>query len=246
MQRLLILSLRLCLAAICSMLLATHAARAHTLPISTLTLVPDESYLHLELILNPFELTFFSELDANRDGRLDPGEWDGQGEKIARRILEALKLRVNNRPIVADIAGLSQSYESHHIAVRAHFAVDARRAKVSLESQLAALTSGSHVTQVNFGTGEHVRAARLDMQSNTVTFEPIGALGSSGAGAMAGDGAQTISAFKANEMAVVVLLGLLFLAGVPPAVISVLFTRHRRNQTQLAHAAHHPATAGIH
>ena len=74
------------LPALCSMLLATHTARAHTLPISTLTLVPDENYLHLELILNPFELTFFSELDANHDGRFDPdGVWDGaDAESISK------------------------------------------------------------------------------------------------------------------------------------------------------------------
>ena len=153
MKRLSLLSRRAGLVAVGATWLVVHTARAHTLPISTLTLVPDESYLHLELTLNPFELTFFGELDGNRDGRLDPGEWTGHGENIAWRLLEALKLRVNNRPVTADIAGLSQSYESHHIAVRAHFAVDARRARVSLESQLAALTSGSHITQVNLGTG---------------------------------------------------------------------------------------------
>jgi hypothetical protein len=41
---------------------------------------------------------------------------------------------------------------------------------VSLESQLAALTSGAHITEVRFDAGERVQTARLDMQSNTVTF----------------------------------------------------------------------------
>lgn len=239
----------LCLAAICSLLLATHAARAHTLPVSTLKLVPSATYLHLELMLNPFELTFFSELDANRDGRLEVGEWDGQGEAIALRILENLKLRVNDQPVVAEIAGLVQNYESHHIFVRAHFAVDARSARVSIESQLTTVTSGSHVTQVTFGTGERVQAARLDMQSNKVTFEPFEPVeepSSSAPGPMARDGAPTLSAFNANEAAVVALLGLLLLAGIPPAVFSVLFTRHRAHGRELAHTAHHPATAGIH
>jgi len=250
MKRLSLLTLRLCLAALCSTLLATHAARAHTLPISTLTLVPDESYLHLELALNPFELTFFSELDANRDGRLDPGEWDGQGEKIARRILEGLKLRVNNGPVVAaEIAGLSQSYESHHIFVRAHFAVDARRARVSLESQLAALTSGSHVTQVNFGAGEHVQAARLDMQSNKVNFEPF--MPADAPGAVTGSTGKgradsSFTAFKVNDTAVAALLGLLVLAGIPPIFFCALVRRSRPTQEPVAPTSGIPATVGIH
>ena len=243
------LSLRLCLPALCSTLLGTHAARAHTLPISTLTLVPDENYLHLELILNPFELTFFSELDANHDGRLDPGEWSGQGEKIAWRILDCLKLRVNDRPVVADIAGLSQSYESHHIAVRAHFAVDARRARVSLDSQLAALTSGSHITQVNFGTGERVQAARLDMQSNKVTFEPAepaDVLGAATGSAGKGAAASSFTAFKVNETAVAALLGLLLMAGIPPLVFCAVVRSGRRAQEQVAPTSDIPATVGIH
>lgn len=239
---------RLCLVAFCSMLLATHAARAHTQPVSTLRLVPSATYLHLELMLNPFELTFFSELDANRDGRLDVGEWDGQGEAIALRILENLKLRVNDQPVVAEIAGLVQTYESHHIFVRAHFGVDARNARVSIESQLTTVTSGSHATQVTFGTGERVQTTRLDMQSNKATFEPfqpVDAPSSSRPVAIASDGTRTLSVFKANEAAVVALLGLLLLAGIPPAVFSVLFTRHRARGRELAHTTHHPATAGI-
>jgi hypothetical protein len=145
---------------------------AHTLPISFLTLVPDENYLHLELTLNPFELTFFSELDANRDGRLDPGEWNGQGEKIAWRILDAVQVRVDGRLVVPDIAGLTPSYESHHITVRAHYAVDARKAAVSVESKLAGITSGAHLTQLSFGNGDHTQAARLEGQSNQAKFEP--------------------------------------------------------------------------
>lgn len=244
MKRPSIRSLRLALAAFCSMLLATQAARAHTLPISTLTLVPDKSYLHFELTLNPFELTFYSELDANHDGRLDPGEWHGQGEKIAWRILEALKLRVDERLVVADIAGLSQSYESHHIAVRAHFAVDARRAKVSLESQLAALTSGSHVTQVNFGKGERLQAARLDMQSNQVTFEPFEPGPAPGSTVSTGD--QSFTASKANDTAVAALLGLLLMAGIPPVVFCVLFSRRGAPGPEFAPTTYYRATAGIH
>jgi hypothetical protein len=208
-------------------------ARAHTLPISSLTLMPDEDYLHLELTLNPFELTFFSEVDANGDGRLDPGEWEGQGESIALRILERLTLGVNGRVVNAEIAGLSQNYDSHHIAVRAHYAVDARQARVTVQSQLAALTSGSHVTQVTFGRGEQVQAARLEMQSPQATFEalvPPAAHGSS----KGTDETQSIAAFKVNETAVAVLLGLLLVAGIPPLFFGVLLSHRRLARGQLA------------
>lgn len=150
----------------------THAM-AHTLPISFLTLVPDENYLHLELTLNPFELTFFSELDANHNGYLEPMDWQGQGEKIAWRILDAVQVRVDGQPVAPDIAGLTQSYESDHITVRAHYAVAARRATVSVESQLSGITSGAHLTQASFGKGDDAQAAHLDAQSSQARFEPI-------------------------------------------------------------------------
>jgi hypothetical protein len=146
---------------------------AHTLPISFLTLVPDKNYLHLELTLNPFELTFFSELDVNRNGYLEPMDWKGQGEKIAWRILDAVKVRVDGRSVVPDIAGLTQSHESHHITVRAHYAVDARKAVVSVDSGLTGITSGAHLTQVSFGHGDHAQVARLDGQSSQAKFEPV-------------------------------------------------------------------------
>ena len=155
-----------------TMLMWAANTMAHTLPISFLTLVPDEGELHLELTVNPFELTFFSELDANRNGYLEPLDWQGQGEKIAWRILDAVKVRVDGRRIDPHIAGLTQTYESHHITVRAHYAVDARQAVVSVESDLAGITSGAHLTQVSLGKGDRAQAARLDVQSNQARFEP--------------------------------------------------------------------------
>ena len=148
-------------------------APAHTLPISYLTLVPDENYLHLELTLNPFELVFFSELDIYRDGRLDPAEWQRHGEKTAWRILDNIQVRVDGRLITPEIAGLAQSYESHHLIVGAHYAVDVRQAAVSVESKLSEITSGAHLMQVSFGNSSHMQAARLDGQSNLARFEPL-------------------------------------------------------------------------
>lgn len=146
---------------------------AHTLPVSFLRLVPDADYLHLELVFNPFEFTFFPELDANKDGRLDPREWEAQQLNATRRMLDCLKVRVDGKLVPTGISGISPDFDSHHATLRAHYAADARRCTVSIESSLATLTSGSHFTQVTFGRDGGVQSARLDMQSTTATFESL-------------------------------------------------------------------------
>lgn len=165
MKRLSLCPLPICFAAFWLMLLASPTVQAQMPTVSALRLVPDKTDLFLELTLNPFELTFFPELDVNRDGRLDPGEWAGQGQKMARRIMEALKVCVNDRPRVAEIAGVSQSYETHYIFVRAHFLVDARRARVSLESQLTEVTGAPHV-HLHDGFGLRHRATGVNGRSS--------------------------------------------------------------------------------
>lgn len=153
-------------------------AAAHTLPISYLTVVPGEEYVHLELVLNPFELSFFSEIDRNKNARLEPAEIENQEANLCGRILDCLKLRVNGTPVTAEISGFTPDLDSHHATVRAHYRVDARRLPLAIESKLAALTSGSHLTQVTCRRGEHIQTARLDMQSTTATFEPVEQTGS--------------------------------------------------------------------
>jgi hypothetical protein len=238
--------LPLCFAAFWLMLLASPTVRAHMPPVSALRLVPDKTDLFLELTLNPFELTFFSELDVNQDGRLDPGEWTGQGQKIARRIMEALKVSVNDRPLVAEIAGVSQSYETPHIFVRAHFLVDARRARVSLESQLTEVTGAPPVTQVTFGTGGRVQTARLDRRSNKVIFAPLESADFLRASMGNGTADSSVAGLTMNETAAVTLLCLFLLAGLPPIFFCALVRRSRRVQGQVRAALTIPATLSIH
>jgi hypothetical protein len=146
-------------------------APAHTLPISYLYLVPDADYLHLELILNPFELSFFSELDQNKDGQLEPSELEAQKDGITRHLVEAIQLKVNGKLIPAEVSGLIPDVDCHHLALRAHYRVDARRATLTLESTLPGITSGSHLTQVTcFGAG-HRQLAQVGVQSPKATFE---------------------------------------------------------------------------
>ena len=146
---------------------------AHTLPISYLSLVPDADYLHLELVLNPFELNFFSELDTNKDGRLEPAELQGRQELVSGRILDCVKLRVGGQPVAAEVAGVTPDPDSHHLTLRAQYHVDARHRPLEVQSSLVSITSGSHLTQVTYRSAGHERLAQLDMQSPRVTFEPF-------------------------------------------------------------------------
>ena len=149
---------------------------SHTLPISFLTIVPDADYLHAELTFNPFELTFASELDGNKNGQIDPHEWVEQETNVTARILECLKLEIAGRLITAEISGLTPDIESHHVTLRAHYRIDARGRQVRIESDLSRITSGSHLTQVTFGSEDRQQWARLDMQSKVATFEPANGL----------------------------------------------------------------------
>jgi hypothetical protein len=144
---------------------------AHTLPISYLYVVPDTDYVHLELTLNPFELSFFSELDRNKNGLLEPPELEAQKENVARRLVGAIKLRVNGHIVPTEVAGLTLDMDSHHLTLRAHYRVDARRAPLTVESALPELTSGSHLTQATYLRAGQRQLAQLDMQSRVVTFD---------------------------------------------------------------------------
>lgn len=148
-------------------------ADAHTLPISYLSVVPDADYLHLELLLNPFELNFFSELDTNKDGRLEPAELQGREKLVTRRILDCLNLRVGGKPVAAEVAGITPDVDSHHIALRAQYHVDARNAPLEITSSLVSITSGSHLIQVTYRNAGRQQLAQLDMLSSKVTFEPF-------------------------------------------------------------------------
>jgi hypothetical protein len=229
-----------------SALLAVYSVCAHTAPVSTLTLVPEKDNLRLSLVLNPFELNFFSELDLNRDGRLDPGEWKHRGEKIARRILDYVELTIDQQKVSGTIAGLIQTYESHHITVRAHYAVDARDARIEVRSRLPDLTSQDHLTDVTFRNGSRVQTAGLDAQTEAVVFERREgeAFGSHGQTVLANDG-QTLTASELNTKAVMTLLGLLCVAGLPPILFLLVFRRYRQ-QWGAPGSTRHALRAGSH
>jgi hypothetical protein len=150
--------------------MAVEPLCAHTLPISYLHLVADTNYLHLELTFNPFELSFFSELDSNHNGRLEPSELEGKQDQVTPRILDCLKIYIDGKLVRAEVAGLMPDLDSHHVTLRAHYLIKGPMAKITLESSLTSITSGSHLTQVTFLHDGQRQLAQLDLQSPTVTF----------------------------------------------------------------------------
>jgi hypothetical protein len=148
-------------------------ALAHTLPISFLTVVPDTEYLHLELTFNPFELSFARELDTNHNGRIDPQEWEAQQAVVTARLLGCLKVSAGGQMLSPEIAGVTPDLDSHHATLRAHYRGDVRHLPLHIESSLAAITSGSHLTQVTVSGPEGQQRAQLDMQSTSASFTPV-------------------------------------------------------------------------
>ncbi len=157
-----------------AVLLCTYAAAAHTLPVSYLRLVPEADYLHLELVFNPFELSFVAEVDDNKDNELDPGELAAHGQVVAERVVGALKISLGGHEVRAETAGMDPDLSGHHVRLRAHYPVDARQQPLTLESDLTSLMSASHLTQVTYANGEQAQPqlAQLDSQSRKVTFQP--------------------------------------------------------------------------
>lgn len=145
-------------------------APAHTLPISYLRLVPDADYLHLEFVFNPFELTFMSELDENKDAELSLTELEAHGQMLANRVAAAIKLTVGGREVRPETAGMDPSLNGHHVRLRAQYKVDARWSPLTVDSDLISITSASHLIQVTYVRPDGERKAQLDSRSHKVTF----------------------------------------------------------------------------
>jgi len=149
-----------------------HQLQAHNLPISEMMLVADEEYLHLEIVLNATELTFFRELDQDRNGHVSLAEAAERGEQCSRRVLEALEIRIAGQLVDAEVSGLVPNHNTHHLTIRAHYPGNATAETLELTSRLAAITHGAHLVQVVFRTPHDTRKARLNASANSVSFRP--------------------------------------------------------------------------
>jgi len=154
------------------MALLAGQARAHNLPISYLHLQADAEYVHLELIFNVFELSFLSEVDDNKNGELDPDELKAHGQALANHVISALRVIVGDKPVAAETVGMDPEMMGHHVRLRAHYKVDARRLPLTLESELNGITSSSHLIQVTYVSEGRPQLAQLDAQSRRVKFQP--------------------------------------------------------------------------
>ncbi len=207
---------------------------------SQLHLKTDARGLHLELLLNPSELAFAREVDRNGDGRIDPAEWRGRGREIGRRILNDLILCVNGQPVEPGLIGMSQSFDSPRLAVRAHYAPLPPGAILSVESRFSALAGGRRTIEVSYGQPAAEKVARLAGTLDRLTFEPTtrpGTLSPPGAASR-----PASAAFRANDLAAIALLGLVCLACIPPAVFGTLVMRLLRQRHPVHTATSSPAT----
>lgn len=143
---------------------------AHDLPISGLQIVADEREIHAELMLNSGELVFVRELDRNANDRLEVEEVGDQAESIAKRICQCLTIEVDGHKVEPETLGLVPDLTTHHLTVRAHYAVDARYRPLTVESRLWEITRGGHTTLVSFRTSAGNQEARLDARSRRVVF----------------------------------------------------------------------------
>jgi hypothetical protein len=126
----------------------------------------------LELVFSPFELSFMSEVDTNNDAELSPAELEALGGMVAQRVTGALALTAGGNALKPETTGMDPDLSGHHVRLRAHYKVDARRLPLTVESDLISITSGSHLTQVTYVNDSTNQMAQLDSHSRRVTFEP--------------------------------------------------------------------------
>ena len=159
---------------VCAWVCHCASSAAHTLPISYLTVVPDKNYVHVELVLNPYELSFFPELDANHNRILDRDEMARFRQVGTELLLGAIEIRVEGRPgiALADSAGTELALGSHHVVLRAHYPIDARQLPLKVVCTLTKITSGGHVTVVNYINKGRKQTVLLDRPGAEASFDP--------------------------------------------------------------------------
>lgn len=160
--------------AVCLLALAglVTGVSAHTLPISYLTVVPDTTHVHVEFVVNPYELQFFSQVDKNHNNVLDPKEL-APFERLAREYLVSLiKLHVGGKVVAADVAGASLAPGTHHVVIRVHYPVDARNVPLAIGCNLWSVLRNSDVIIVKYINHGRTQSRLVDSSKKLVTFDP--------------------------------------------------------------------------
>jgi hypothetical protein len=153
--------------------LLTPSLRAHTIPVSYLTVVPSEDYIHVELRLNSFELSFFAEIDTNRNRRLDPPELERHEEQIAATVFERVELEAGGRRIEPEVLGITTAAD-HHLTLRGQYPADVRGRRLIVRCNLVGVTHAGHVTVIKYGAGDQIQSALLEGGESEAEFGPFG------------------------------------------------------------------------
>jgi hypothetical protein len=146
---------------------------AHTIPISVIHILPDREEVHLELIINSFELSFLSELDGNHNGYIDLEELNAKRSLLERRLLSTLRISMDGRDIQAGSMGLLLDQQNHHLIFRVHYPKKQNFESLKLVSNIEQITSKSQITQITYGVAGHQQRARLEAGANTANFGPV-------------------------------------------------------------------------
>ncbi len=143
---------------------------AHDLPITDMKIVAAKESMHVEIVLNSAELNFFSEIDRDKNGFLDPQELEQESLQISKLVVGCFSFQVDGQPVQAAVHGIVPTIGSHHLTIRAHYPVDARKVPVYMESRLLAITRKSHVIEVTFQRPDRRDSARLNAHDQDVLF----------------------------------------------------------------------------
>lgn len=147
---------------------------AHDIYTSELTIIQNDSDLHVELRMNAFELESLGGREMINSGVIDWDLFSDGKEEIISKLNEALILKLNNNPLFTNKTGLTVD-DTHHLIFRAHYNLleNQRDGLLRIESNLREFTSRSHVTKVRFKKSEHQENAQLEGERNSVEFELI-------------------------------------------------------------------------
>ena len=143
---------------------------AHDLPVCEMSVVAAKESLHMEIVLNSSDLIFYDEIDVNRNGILDTEELDKLGHQISKMVIRSLSFHINGKPVEASTCGIVPSIDTHHLTVRAHYPIDARRKTVKIMSRLASIARNTQAIRVVFRSTASLKMARLDARNPEVQF----------------------------------------------------------------------------
>ncbi len=145
---------------------------AHDIYTSELTVLQNNSDLHVELRMNAFELESLGGREMIKNGVIDWDRFSEGKQKIIGKLKKSLILELDKNPLHTDKMGLTID-DTHHLIYRAHYDLAEHQwsGLLRIESKLREFTSRSHVTKVRFKKSGKQENAQLEGDRNSVEFE---------------------------------------------------------------------------